>query len=119
MVAATIKYVLDFKAKGVGLQTLRNGALMVMYLNNIPVYTIMLIGWRNSNAFLRYIHCQVKEFSDGVSSATITPAPLYSMFPKESLRKTRVPQTTNIPSAPGTIVAWHHSSNIQLIKHPP
>jgi hypothetical protein len=40
---------------------------MAMYLAGIPVYTIMLIGWWSSDAFLRYIHHKVQEFSAGVS----------------------------------------------------
>ena len=37
-----------------------------MYLAGVPVYTIMLIGRWSSNAFLRYIHKQVKQFLKGV-----------------------------------------------------
>jgi hypothetical protein len=46
-------------------------AAMAMYLAGIPVYTIMLIGQWSSDAFLRYIHCQVQEFSAGVSQQMI------------------------------------------------
>jgi hypothetical protein len=38
-----------------------------MYLNKIPVYTIMLLGRWSSDAFLRYIRKQVTEFSNNVS----------------------------------------------------
>jgi len=44
---------------------------MTMYLAGIPVFTIMLLDCWSSNAFLRYIRKQVKEFSHGVSSKMI------------------------------------------------
>jgi hypothetical protein len=45
----------------------RSGAAMAMYLAGVPVFTIMLLGRWSSDAFLRYIRKQVKEFSSGVS----------------------------------------------------
>jgi hypothetical protein len=44
---------------------------MAMYLNGIPVYTIMLLGRWSSDAFLRYILKQVSEFSRGVARKMI------------------------------------------------
>jgi len=41
---------------------------MMMYLAKEPVYTIMLIGRWNSDAFLAYIEKQIKEFTKGVST---------------------------------------------------
>ena len=64
--------VLRFTAGEVGLHSIRSGAVMAMYLNKIPVFTIMLIGCWSSDAFLHYIWKQVQEFSKGVSSAMIT-----------------------------------------------
>jgi hypothetical protein len=55
----------------VGLHSLRSSAAMVMYLNRVPVYTIMLLGRWSSDAFLRYIRPQVEQFSRGVSQAMI------------------------------------------------
>jgi hypothetical protein len=40
---------------------------MEMYLAGVPVYTIMLIGRWSSNAFLRYIRKQVKQFLQKVA----------------------------------------------------
>ena len=58
-----------------GLHSVRTSAAMAMYLNKIPVYTIMLLGRWSSDAFLRYIRKQVTEFSNNVSKAmTQTPA---------------------------------------------
>jgi hypothetical protein len=45
---------------------------MAMYSAGIPVFTTMLLGRWSSNAFLRYIRKQVKEFSSGVSQKMIT-----------------------------------------------
>ena len=55
----------DFKGLGldpkrIGLHSLRSLAAMAMYLNSVPVYTIMLLGCWSSNAFLPYIWKQVK-----------------------------------------------------------
>ena len=46
----------------VGTHSLRSGAAMEMYLGEIPVYTIMLIGRWSSDAFLHYIRKQVEQF---------------------------------------------------------
>ena len=44
---------------------------MAMYLGKFPVYTIMMIGRWSSDAFLRYIRKQVKQFSHNVSRRMI------------------------------------------------
>ena len=59
------------KAKEVGLHSIRSSAAMAMYLNQIPVYTIMLLGRWSSDAFLLYIRKQVTEFSNKVSDMMI------------------------------------------------
>ena len=45
---------------------------MLMHLAKEPVYTIMLVGRWNSDAFLAYIEKQIKEFTKGVSSRMLT-----------------------------------------------
>jgi hypothetical protein len=62
---------LGFLPNQLGLHSARSGAVMAMYLAGIPVYTIMLLGRWSSDAFLRYIRKQVKEFSSGVSDRMI------------------------------------------------
>jgi len=42
-----------------------------MYINGVPVYTIMLLGCWSSDAFLRYIRKPVESFGSGVSSKII------------------------------------------------
>jgi hypothetical protein len=63
---------LGFTSDQLGLHSARSGATMAMYLASVPVYTIMLLGRWSSDAFLRYIRHQVKEFSKGVSQRMIT-----------------------------------------------
>jgi hypothetical protein len=63
--------VLGFSADQIGLHSARSGAAMAMYLAGVPVFTIMLLGRWSSDAFLRYIRKQVKEFSRGISSQMI------------------------------------------------
>ncbi len=58
---------LGFKASEVGTHSIRSGAVMQMYLGICPVYTIMLIGRWSSDAFLRCIRKQIKQFSHNVS----------------------------------------------------
>jgi hypothetical protein len=62
---------LNIKPDECGLHSLRSSSAMAMYLNGIPVYTIMLLGRWSSDAFLRYIRKQVTEFSRGVARKMI------------------------------------------------
>lgn len=63
---------LGFTSDQIGLHSARSGAAMAMYLSGVPVFTIMLLGRWASDAFLRYIRKQVKEFSSGISQKMIT-----------------------------------------------
>ena len=63
---------LGFTAKDVGTHSIRSGAAMAMYLDNVPIFTIMLIGRWHSDAFLRYIRKQVEQFSHNVSNRMLT-----------------------------------------------
>jgi hypothetical protein len=58
-------------AMDIGLHSMRSSAAMAMYLNAIPVFTIMLLGRWSSDAFLRYIRKQVIEFSNDVARKMI------------------------------------------------
>ncbi len=72
LVAASIgKDILGFSPSEIGLHSARSGAAMTMYLADIPVFTMMLLGRWSSDAFLRYIRKQVQEFSKNVSSNVI------------------------------------------------
>ena len=54
---------LGLKKGDLGLHSIRSGAAMAVYLNEVPIYTIMMIGSWSSDAFLRYIRKQVESFS--------------------------------------------------------
>ncbi len=62
---------LGFSPSEIGLHSARSGAAMAMHLACVPVFTIMLLGRWSSEAFLRYIRKQVKEFSSGISDQMI------------------------------------------------
>ena len=64
---------LGFTSDEIGCHSIRSGAAMAMYLKKVAPFTIMLQGRWCSDAFLRYIRRQVKEFSQGVSEAMISP----------------------------------------------
>ena len=68
---ANVDPVFGLKPKEIGLHSIRSSAAMGMYLNGIPVFTIMLLGRWSSDAFLRYIRKQVVEFSNDVSRKMI------------------------------------------------
>jgi hypothetical protein len=63
---------LGFAPNELGVQSIRSGAAMAMYLEGVPFFTIMLLGHCSSDVFLRYIHRQVQEFSSGVLIEMIT-----------------------------------------------
>ena len=44
---------------------------MAMFLDHIPVYTMMMIGRWSSDAFLKYIRKQVEQFSHNVAQRMI------------------------------------------------
>ena len=71
--------ILGYTSAEIGCHSIRSGAAMSMYLQKIAVFTIMLQGRWCSDAFLRYIRRQVKEFSQGVSEAMIAPE-TYAFF---------------------------------------
>ena len=68
---ATVDKKWGLNSDDVGLHSMRTSAAMAMYLNKIPVCTIMLLGRWSSDAFLRYIRKQVTEFSNDVSRKMI------------------------------------------------
>jgi hypothetical protein len=62
---------LNINADNCGLHSLWPSAVMAMYFNGIPVYTIMLLRRWWSDAFLHYIRKHVTEFSRRVSRKMI------------------------------------------------
>jgi hypothetical protein len=58
---------LGFKPHQIGTHSIRSGAAMAMFLDNTPVFLIMLIGRWKSDGFLKYIRKQVLETCKGIS----------------------------------------------------
>jgi hypothetical protein len=70
---------LGFTKDEVGIHSIRSGGAMAMYLSNIPVYTIMLLGRWSSDAFLLYIRKQVQQFSAGVAERMVAHQDFYTI----------------------------------------
>jgi hypothetical protein len=81
---------LGFTSDQLGLHSARSGAAMAMFLAGVPVFTIMLLGRWSSDAFLRYIRKQVREFSSGISSKMILNENFYTV-PTDTLDDNRHP----------------------------
>ena len=56
------KDILGYESEDIGTQSNRSAAAMAMFMDDTPVYMIMLIGRWKSDAFLKYIRRQVLEF---------------------------------------------------------
>ena len=59
---------LGFSSTEIGTHSVRSGAAMAMFLDNTPIFLIMLVGRWSSDAFLKYIRKQVLETAKGISS---------------------------------------------------
>ena len=64
--------VINIQVGEIGTHSIWSGAVMAMYLGNLLVYTIMMLGRWSSNVFLQYIRKQVEQFSHNVSKKMIT-----------------------------------------------
>ena len=62
---------LGFKKEEIGTHSIRSGGAMAMYLAQIQVFTIKLIGRWKWDAFLRYIRKQVQQFSENISDKMV------------------------------------------------
>ena len=62
---------LGFAVDSIGTHSLRSGAATAMFMVDVPVKTIQLIGRWKSQAFLRYIRTQVQQLTQGVASGMI------------------------------------------------
>jgi hypothetical protein len=70
---------LGFDPKELGTHSIRSGAAMAMHLDGVPVYSIMLIGRWSSDAFLRYLRPQVKEFTQHIAKRMIQHQHFFSV----------------------------------------
>ena len=78
-----------------GSHSIRSGAAMAMYLNDVPTYTIMLVGRWSSDAFLKYIRRQVQEFTSGVSARMIQRGSFFNVPHAHSTSHREDPRTPN------------------------
>jgi hypothetical protein len=63
---------LHIAANEIGIHSIRSGAAMAMFLGGCPVFLIMMIDRRSSDAFLHYIRKQVEEFNRDVLCKMLT-----------------------------------------------
>ena len=88
---------LGFKASEVSTHSIRSGAAMAMYLDNVPVFTIMLIGRWKSDAFLNYIRKQVEMFSHNVSTRMLKHLEWYTTPDYQPLQPPPGTSTRDVP----------------------
>ena len=56
---------IGFKAKDIGTHSVRSGAAMAMFLDNVPIFLNMLARRWSSDAFLKYTRKQVMDLRKG------------------------------------------------------
>lgn len=81
---------LGFTKADIGTHSVRSSLAMMMYLAKEPIYTIMLVGRWSSDAFLRYIEKQVKEFTKGVSTRMIRCETFFNIPTTRPTKSSRV-----------------------------
>ena len=87
------KDTLGFEPKDIGTHSNRSAAAMAMFLDDTPVFMIMLVGRWSSDAFLKYIRRQVLEFSKGISRRMIKCDTFFTI--PQSRRDLNNPKTQN------------------------
>lgn len=109
---------LGFTSKDVGTHSNRAAFAMMHYLSGTPTFTLMLLGRWLSDAFLRYIKKQVKEFSIGASQWMLQCNTFYNL-PVQPWTKT---DTANSFSAARFYRPGYHfngrSSNLRIQLRP-
>ena len=98
-VAAMGRARLGFGPLEIGTHSIRSAAAMSMFLADVPVYTIMLLGRWSSDAFLRYIRRQVQQFSRGISARMIISEDFFTIPERASRDDPRVSGNRNNFSA--------------------
>jgi hypothetical protein len=89
-VAAMGRARLGFGPLEIGTHSIRSAAEMSMFLADMLVYTIMLLGRWSSDAFLHYICCQVQQFSSGISARMIISEDFFTIPERASHDDPRV-----------------------------
>jgi len=107
---------LGFTEDDIGTHSNRSSAAMNMYLNGIPVYTIMLLGRWSSDAFLLYIRKQAQELSRGVSSSMIN-TPSFFTIPDENCNPEDPRTRNNINNiAPSQFTNGRSNTRINIVS---
>lgn len=70
---------LGFEPHKIGVHLIQSGGAMTMYLTCTPVYTIMLLGHKSSDAFLLYIQKQVQEVSVSMAKCMVQYDSFYTI----------------------------------------
>ena len=85
----------------IGTHSIRTSAAMLLYLAEVRVSTIMLLGRWKSDAFLLYLRRQVKEFTKGVTAAMTSQPNMFFQIPsiiKSEPDDPRIPHLDSIAS---------------------
>ena len=112
-VAAIGKDTLGFGPEEVGTHSVRSSLAMQLYLQQVPPYTIMLIGRWRSDAFLSYIEKQCREFTKGMSTIMLKLNSFYHLP-----RQPRAPQEnpTSHPSCTHRQAHFVHFGRLQALN---
>ena len=98
-------------ADEIGLHSMRSSSAMAMYMNGVPVYTIMLLGRWSSDAFLRYIRSQVETFGHDVSAKMIETEMFYHVpNPDFNDPRTHNPHAATFNSGMGSHGPAYHTA---------
>ena len=73
------KATLGYSSDEIGTKSIRSAVAMAMFMDDTPVFMIMLIKRWSSDAFLKYIRRQVLEFGKGMSRRMVKNEYLYSI----------------------------------------
>ena len=97
---------IDFQSYGltisrIGLHSLRATAAMALFLGGVSPYVIMLLGCWSSDAFMRYLQKQVKEFNLKLSSIMINNSQYHYVSQQQD------PKTSTLCLTPTS--SWHPS----------
>ena len=104
---------LSFDPIDIGTHSTRSAAAMAMFMDDTPVFMIMLMGRWSSDAFLKYIRRQVLEFSKGMSLRMIKNDFLFTIPEQRALHDD--PRTQNANSF-ATNLSMDPSYNRQNIR---
>ena len=118
--ASISKDKLGFKPDDIGTHSNICAAAMAMFMDDTPVYMMMLMGRWSSDAFLKYIRRQVLEFSKGISIRMIRNDILFTIpehraTQEDPRAQNRNSFATNLSMAPSSqrqntrpaLILWH------------